>query len=108
MRLLELSERQRQRRAAELVGDVLDEAGAEAAVILLDDIEVLFAPSLALDPLKLLQSLARNRSIVAAWPGAFGDGFLTYADASHPEHRSYRAPEAVVVLCGTAPEAARA
>ena len=49
-------------------------------VVLLDNIELLFATELAQDPLRLLQSLSRNRTIVAAWPGNFDGGALTYAE----------------------------
>jgi ATPase family associated with various cellular activities (AAA) len=95
-RLLELTGRQRQQRIAEIVTALVDEAGE--AVILLDDIELLFEPSLAIDPLRLLQGLARNRTVVAAWPGIFADDAISYADAGHPEHRVYRNPEAIIVL----------
>ena len=37
-------------------------------VVLLDNIELLFAVEFAQDPLRLLQSLSRNVTIVAAWP----------------------------------------
>ena len=52
-----------------------------------NNIELLFATELAQDPLKLLQSLSRNRTIVAAWPGNFDGAALTYAEPGHPEAR---------------------
>lgn len=94
-RLLEFTERQRRQRASEVVTELVE--ANEGSVILLDDIELLFEPTLAVDPLRLLQSLARNRTVVAAWPGTYADGTLTYADSAHPEHRIYRNPEAIVV-----------
>lgn len=99
-RLLDVPERQRRLKAAELISDIIREAALDATVVLLDDIELLFAPSLALDPLRVLQSLARNRTIVATWPGELTDGVLAYADASHPEHCVCRNPKAVIVLAG--------
>lgn len=95
-RLLELTERQRRQRVSEVVSDLVEATGA--AVVLLDNIELLFEPSLAVDPLRLLQSLARNRTVIAAWPGEFAGDTLAYADGAHPEHRVYRAPEAIVVV----------
>lgn len=100
-RLLEFSVRQRKQRVADIVAALVGHDGA--TVIALDDLELLFEPSLAVDPLRLLQSLARNRTIVAAWPGSYADDTLSYADAGHPEHRLYRSPEAIVVLSGTLP-----
>ena len=38
-------------------------------VVLVDNLELLFSPDLAQDPLRLLQGLARNRTVVASWPG---------------------------------------
>jgi len=44
--------------------------GASAAdVVLLDNVEVLFDVSLKQDPLRLLQGLSRNKTVVAAWSG---------------------------------------
>jgi hypothetical protein len=94
-RLLELSERQRWLGVFDIVDSLIDEAGG--SVTLLDEIELLFQPSLAADPLRVLQASSRNRTIVAAWPGVYADGLLTYADPSHPEYRVYQSPEAVVL-----------
>ena len=52
---------------------------------------------LAQDPLKLLQSLSRNRTVVAAWPGNFDGVSLTYAEPGHPEARRYPTPQAMIV-----------
>lgn len=98
-RLLEYGDAQRRQRVSSIVLDFVTDAAdrGSATVILLDDIELLFAPTLALDPLKLLQSLARNRTVVAAWPGTITGDALSYADAAHPEYRTYAAPEAILV-----------
>ena len=37
-------------------------------MILLDNIEVIFDVALKQDPLRLLQRLSRNKTVVAAWP----------------------------------------
>lgn len=73
-------------------------------IVLLDNIELLFATELAQNPLKLLQSLSRNRTIVAAWPGNFDGATLTYAEPGHPEARRYPTPQAVIVRAGKAGE----
>jgi hypothetical protein len=74
-------------------------------VVLLDNIELLFAEELAQDPLRLLQSLSRNRAIVAAWPGGFDGACLTYAEHGHPEARRYQTPQAVIVNAGDSDQA---
>lgn len=85
--LLELTQRQRALRVPRLVGDVLGSTGAD--VVLVDNLELLFSPDLAQDPLRLLQGLARNRTVVASWPGVMVGKQLTYAEPSHPEYRRY-------------------
>ena len=97
-RLLELTHRQRATRVAGILDDMIREEKSE--VVLLDNIELLFAEELAQDPLRLLQSLSRNRAIVAAWPGGFDGVCLTYAEPGHPEARRYQTPQAVIVKAG--------
>jgi hypothetical protein len=55
--------------------------------VLLDNLELLFDISLKLDPLRCLQDLARDKTIVAAWNGTVTAGHLTYATPDHPEYR---------------------
>jgi hypothetical protein len=97
-KLLELTHRQRAVRVAGILDDTV--RSEKSAVVLLDNIEMLFAAELAQDPLKLLQSLSRSRTIVAAWPGNFDGAALTYAEPSHPEARRYPTPQAVIVRAG--------
>ena len=99
-KLLELTHRQRAVRVAAILDDTIRGEGSN--VVLLDNIELLFAAELAQDPLKLLQSLSRNRTIVAAWPGNFDGATLTYAEPGHPEARRYPTPQAVIVKAGEA------
>ncbi len=94
-KLLELTHRQRAVRVAGILNDTVRDETSN--VVLLDNIELLFAPELAQDPLKLLQSLSRNRTIVAAWPGNFDGSSLTYSEPGHPEARRYLTPQAVIV-----------
>lgn len=94
-RLLDLTHRQRATRVAGILDDMIREQNSE--VVLLDNIELLFATELAQDPLRLLQSLSRNRAIVAAWPGGFDGASLIYAAPGHPEVRRYQEPQAVIV-----------
>jgi hypothetical protein len=97
-RLLELTHRQRAARVAGILDDMVRAENSD--VVLLDNIELLFAEELAQDPLRLLQSLSRNRAIVAAWPGGFDGACLTYAEPGHPEARRYQTPQAVIVKTG--------
>jgi len=86
-RMLELTERQRALQLSRLLSEIVN--AAQADVILLDNIEVLFDVSLKQDPLKLLQGLSRNKTVVAAWNGSVDNEHLVYATPDHPEYKRY-------------------
>jgi hypothetical protein len=95
--------------------------GASAAdVVLLDNIEILFDVSLKQDPLRLLQGLSRNKTVVAAWSGEIrtegrelrteldtsydsshitqsSSLYLVYATPDHPEYKRYPVRDFLVV-----------
>jgi ABC-type lipoprotein export system ATPase subunit len=93
--LLELTERQRILRLPLLVDETIGQTGDQ--VVLIDNLEILFEVSLKQDPLRLLQQISRNRTVVATWNGAIAGGYLTYAATNHPEYRRYPAHDLSVV-----------
>jgi hypothetical protein len=94
--MLELTQRQRQLQVSRLLRDIIRTAHDQT--VLLDNIEILFDVSLKLDPLRCLQDVSRDRTVVAAWNGAVIAGYLTYATPDHPEYRRYTL-EDLVVAC---------
>lgn len=82
--------------AGELVRDIAGRA-SEGGALLLDNIELLFEPSLHLNPLDLLKRLADSRTVLAVWPGKLRSDRLTYAEIGHPEYRDF-SREGVVVF----------
>ena len=86
-RMLELTERQRKIQLQQLLRDIVVKGGQE--VVLLDNTEIIFDIALAQHPLRLLQNLSRNKTVVAAWNGTINNDYLMYADPSHPEFRRY-------------------
>jgi hypothetical protein len=99
-RLLDLPQRQWSLQAPRLLEDIVQ--GDREQVILLDNIELLFDVALQLHPLRCLQSLARQRTIVTAWNGTVTNGLLTYAAPDHPEYRRYPLAN-LLVVCPTTP-----
>lgn len=51
------------------------------------DVDLLFHPSLSLDPLILFRQISRHTKLIVLWPGSYKDGVLSYAV---PEHKDYR------------------
>jgi ABC-type lipoprotein export system ATPase subunit len=93
--LLELTERQRILRLPLLVDEIIGQTGDQ--VVLIDNLEILFEVSLKQDPLRLLQQISRNRTVVATWNGKMAGGYLTYAAPNHPEYRRYPAHDLLAV-----------
>ncbi len=92
--MLDLTVKQRALHVSRLLEDILRDA--ENEVVLLDNIEILFDQSLKQDPLRLLQGLSRNRTVVATWNGEIKNHLLNYAGPEHPEYQHYPASELVV------------
>ena len=86
-RLLDLSEWQRPIRVVSLLERIVAET--ESDVVLLDNIEIVFDVALRQDPLRVLKSLSRKRTVVAAWNGSMDHGHVLYAVPEHPEYRRY-------------------
>lgn len=98
--LLELTAKQRSLRLPAILDQIADKAGKP---VVLDNLEILFDKDLKQDPLRLLQGISRNRSIMASWNGISIGGRLLYAEAGHPEYRSYDMVDALIVsMDGTA------
>jgi len=96
--MLDLTHRQRALQLQRLLREIIDKDAGK--MILLDNIELLFDVSLKQDPLRLLQGLSRNKTVVASWNGAVIGGFLTYAEPAHPEFKRYPVKDFLV----TSPE----
>jgi len=71
---------------------------AQPSPVLLDNIELLFDHGLQIDPLRLLQGIARNHTIIATWNGYVSNGRLIYATPDHPEYQTYNTQDINIVL----------
>jgi len=94
-RMLDLTERQRALQLPRLLAEIV--GASEADMILLDNLEVLFDISLKQDPLRLLQGLSRNKTVVAAWSGSIDGTHMVYATPDHPEYRRYPLRDFLIV-----------
>mgnify|MGYP001084206819 FL=1 len=94
-RMLDLTERQRALQMPRLLSEILRASAAD--VVLLDNVEVLFDLSLKQDPLRLLQGLSRNKTVVVAWSGSIDGEHMVYATPDHPEYKRYPIRDFLVV-----------
>jgi len=93
-KLLSLTVHERKLKASEIIADLLDME--ETPPLAVDNTEIIFDPSLMLNPLGLLQSISRTRFLIWSWNGEVEDGHITYAYPGHPEHQ--RIPSAELTL----------
>jgi len=93
-KLLELTSKQRTLRLPSMLNEICSHAKSP---VILDNIEVLFDKNLMQDPLRLLQSISRNRTVLSSWNGTFLQNKLSYAESSHPEFKSYENTDALII-----------
>ena len=71
---------------------------SESEIVLLDNIEILFDKSLQQNPLALLQTNSKNKTMIAAWNGKIKSGSLIYAKPDHHEYWSYPIEETGITI----------
>jgi len=64
--------------------------------VLFKNIDLLFEPSLNIDPLVLLRQIARIKPLIVMWLGEFVNGNLSYAIPEHKHYRSWRVTDALL------------
>ena len=100
VQLLELTAKQRTLHLPRLLDEIAEKGNS---TLILDNLEILFDKDMKQDPLRLLQGISRNHSIVASWNGVASGRKLTYATSDHPEYRNYDQVDALIVgMDGTA------
>ena len=93
--MLDVPKGKRARQADRIFKDLVH--GVSCDMLILDNLEILFDSSLQLDPLRLLQLVSRNQTVVASWSGMLNESLLTYAEPDHPEYKLYRDVDVLVV-----------
>lgn len=93
--LLELDTPKRAVRCSPVLRDAI--AATDSETVILDNLEALFEEHLRQDPLRLLQTLSRNTTLIASWPGNYDGRSLTFAEPSHRDYRKCSEPQAQVV-----------
>lgn len=71
-------------RAADYLKELLLET--EQDIICIDYYELLFEPSLNLNPFELFNSISRNKTLLITWRGDIKDGYFIHAVPGHPEY----------------------
>jgi hypothetical protein len=61
--------------------------------LLCTEIDLLFEPSLSLDPFRLLRRASRQVALIVTWPGVFENDVLAYAVPEHGHYRTWPHPD---------------
>jgi hypothetical protein len=72
-------------------------APTNGSPVLCTEIDLLFEPTLRLDPLRLLRDASRAARFVVAWPGSYDNNVLSYAVPEHSHYRTWRQPSVQIV-----------
>ncbi len=85
--LCSLPKELRKESIADIVSKVVNDTAADNVII--ENIDLLFAPEYSLDVLKLLTLAGKNKRLVVLWEGSFKDGVVTYAEPGCEDYHRY-------------------
>lgn len=91
-KLIMVPKQERSVQAALIFSEMIRSSTTE--LVGMNRLEILFNRELAVDPLKLLLANAKEKTVLALWPGHYDPKIgLTYAQPSHPEYRFYKSSD---------------
>ena len=64
--------------------------GKGSGSVICTNIDLLFHPSLKLDPLAVFRLISRHTKLIVLWPGEHKNGVLSYAVPEHKHHRFWK------------------
>jgi hypothetical protein len=85
---------------AESPGNMRDATAMLRGKPVLADIDILFWPDVAVDPLRFFASLARRAPLVVEWPGEIKSGRVRYSEPGRPDFYEATLPSEAVVVQG--------
>jgi hypothetical protein len=86
--LMHVSPAQRGSTAQDLIEGMIREC--ESETIFCFSIDLLFEPSLHIDPLMIFRRASRIKRVIVFWPGSFQGSVLAYAETGHQHYRTWR------------------
>jgi hypothetical protein len=89
--LLPLLPRERERAVQRFLAEEM--RTVPPGLLLCTQIDLLFEPSLQLNPFLLLRGLSRQRPLIVTWPGSYSNGVLAYAVPEHSHYRIWPRPD---------------
>ncbi len=87
--LIDVPAKRRSSKVDRFVSEIVQRFDNDTGGIILDNIELLFAVELQIDPLRLFENIGRNYLLIVSWPGKVHGKTLTYAEPGHGEYKHY-------------------
>jgi len=87
--LIYIPAKRRSSKVDSFVNDIVKGSDTDGRGVILDNIELLFAVELQIDPLRLFEKIGRNYLLIVSWPGKLHGKTLTYAEPGHGEYKHY-------------------
>lgn len=75
--------------------------------ILLTDVDLLFHPSMQIDPVALFRLVSHSLQLIVLFPGTFNNGTLTYSEPIHAHYRTWRDLSDMTIITGGLHEISR-
>lgn len=90
-----ISEHRRKFKISDILSEIINVESHQ--IICLDYYEILFEPSLQINPFELFKNISRNKTLIIAWRGIIDKTHFIYANPGHPEYRKYPIDEIIVI-----------
>jgi hypothetical protein len=92
--LMTVSASERSRFSQKWLIDIL--ATFQNGPVLCTGLDLLFDPSLNIDPLSLIRQAARIKQLVVLWPGEYSSNTLSYAVPEHHHFRTWKVTDSLL------------
>lgn len=79
----------------DLVNELILDMDSE--IVCIDNFEVLFEPTLKVNPFELFMNLSKNKTLVIAWRGTISENNFMYAESGHPEYLKFPTKDALII-----------
>lgn len=89
--LLNVAPRRRPLMAPKAFSQIIQEN--KPGPLLCNEIDLMFEPTLALAPLRLLRESSRQATLIVLWPGTYTDNILAYAVPEHAHYKFWVQPD---------------
>ena len=94
-RIKTVARNRRPYKVAEILHEFINNVDSE--IVCIDYYEMLFEPSLGVNPFDLFTNLSRNKTLIITWRGRIEGDYFIHAEPGHPEYIKYSTKDAIVI-----------